>query len=142
MATLQKEEGKKEKCPICGDSMVCQNKPYQGKDNLSWRNPDGTAHYNFNFKDKSTTCNRAGSEKSPEQPTKTAQQSSPAVSLDKFEFKEITSVDKRDAIANKARKIFEEKVIVGQVSKEPQFAGLGFDNPMSVGQVVGILEQS
>lgn len=54
---LEKKLGAKENCRSCGQEMICLEQEYQGKKSLSWRNPDGTAHYNFDYQTKKTSCN-------------------------------------------------------------------------------------
>lgn len=63
---LEKSPGAKADCPICGGHMVCLEKEFQGNKRLSWSNPDGKAHYNFNPETKQTTCNKFEGE--PEAP--------------------------------------------------------------------------
>jgi|APSaa5957512535_1039671.scaffolds.fasta_scaffold77781_1 hypothetical protein len=43
---LQKptREGEQKDCPECGGKIISKNKPYEGQDRLSWRNPDQSSH--------------------------------------------------------------------------------------------------
>ena len=53
---LVKEEGKKETCH-CGTEIVCVKKVFQDKESLQWQNSDGKAHFNYDYKTGSVTCN-------------------------------------------------------------------------------------
>lgn len=69
-----KAEGVNDKC-FCGTEVICRLKPAsQSKDGkiypekLQWQNIDGSAHYNYDFKTKTTSCNIEGVKKdSPQQ---------------------------------------------------------------------------
>ncbi|MDE1814632.1 MAG: hypothetical protein KGI05_08230, partial [Thaumarchaeota archaeon] len=135
MSKLEKVEGKKANCPICDDSMVCVNKPYNGKDKLQWQNPNGTAHYNFDFKTNTTSCNRTSSEKtestsSKETVTSPAKSSSLMEFILNYDFTELKEPE-QEAVEKKAKKLFEQKLIVTKVAMET-FASAGFDNVASV----------
>lgn len=58
MTKLNKVEGSKEQCPNCSNTIFCRmtkgSEKYPAK--LQWQNEDGTAHYNFDFKTKETSC--------------------------------------------------------------------------------------
>jgi len=58
MTKLNKVEGSKEKCPSCGKEIICRTKPASGNypAKLQWQDPDGKAHYNYDFKTDTTTC--------------------------------------------------------------------------------------
>lgn len=151
MPALEKIEGKKTVCPICNDPMVCVNKPFGGKDKLQWQNPNGTAHYNYDFKTQVTTCNRVGeqAEKTESKPSAETKSEPKTVSkgnsdildfIKNYEFKELKTDVQQEAVINKARKIFEEKLLVTKVAIE-EFSAVGFDNVASIGQVEGILNQ-
>lgn len=54
---ITKSKGAKDNCPSCGKELVCNEKDYQGKISLQWQNPeDGTAHFDFDFKTKKSSC--------------------------------------------------------------------------------------
>ncbi|UVF62339.1 hypothetical protein [Nitrososphaeria virus YSH_462411] len=58
MTKLEKKEGNVEQCPTCTQKITCRmtkgSDKYPAK--LQWQNEDGTAHYNFDFKTKETSC--------------------------------------------------------------------------------------
>lgn len=58
MTKLNKVEGSKEQCPNCSNPIFCRmskgSDKYPAK--LQWQNEDGTAHYNFDFATKTTSC--------------------------------------------------------------------------------------
>lgn len=153
MPKLEKVEGKVETCPAngCGCKIVCRmTKPKEGSafaPKLQWQNPDGTPHYNtkdgVNF-----TCTKPTTGETAKTSTTTvtevkASSTSSAGILDfikNYDFKELKSDAQQDAVINKARKIFEEKLLVTKVAIE-EFSAVGFDNVASIGQVEGILNQ-
>lgn len=61
LTKLNKVEGSKEQCPNCSQTIFCRmskgSDKYPAK--LQWQNEDGTAHYNFDFKTKETSCKDA-----------------------------------------------------------------------------------
>ena len=56
MTKLEKKLGNKGNCPSCNAEIVCGEKEYKGEITLQWQNPDGTAHYSYDFKTKTTSC--------------------------------------------------------------------------------------
>ena len=60
MAKLDKKEGNTGQCPSCNRDIVCRmtdgSEKYPAK--LQWQNVDGTAHYSFDFKTKTTDCKK------------------------------------------------------------------------------------
>ena len=143
MTRLEKVKGKKEVCPICGDKMVCVEKTYQGKESLQWQNENGTAHYNFDFKTKETTCNRVGESVKTEnigsvEKSTTSKMTPLNEAIVNFVFTELDA-EQQEMFEKKARFLFEQKIVVTKVGLE--FAQFGFDNVASIGQVLGIMNQ-
>jgi hypothetical protein len=56
MTKLEKIAGAKAECPSCHGQMECVEYTYKDEPKLQWRNPDGTSHYDFDFKTKTTSC--------------------------------------------------------------------------------------
>ena len=58
MAKLEKKDGAVEQCPNCSQKIVCRmskgSDKYPAK--LQWQDEDGSAHYNFDFATKTTSC--------------------------------------------------------------------------------------
>ena len=60
---ITKSKGAKDNCPSCGKELVCNEKDYKGNISLQWQNPeDGTAHFNFDFKTKKSSCKATSGE--------------------------------------------------------------------------------
>ena len=61
MTKLNKVEGAIETCPSCNSKIYCKltkgSEKYPAK--LQWQDEDGSAHYNFDFATKSTSCKSA-----------------------------------------------------------------------------------
>ncbi|MDE1840124.1 MAG: hypothetical protein KGH87_09415 [Thaumarchaeota archaeon] len=148
MPKLQKIEGKVETCPSngCGCKIVCRmTKPKEGSafaPKLQWQNEDGTPHYGtsdgVNF-----TCNKPGekteSTSSKETVASPAKSSSLMEFILNYDFTELKEPE-QEAVEKKAKKLFEQKLIVTKVAMET-FASAGFDNVASVGQVLTLINQ-
>ena len=65
MAKLEKKDGAVEQCPNCNQKIVCRmskgSDKYPAK--LQWQDEDGSAHYNFDFATKTTSCKSSNTEK-------------------------------------------------------------------------------
>lgn len=58
MTSLNKVKGAKEVCPSCHKEMVCAEVTFKGETKLQWQDPTtNKAHYNYDFKTKTTSCN-------------------------------------------------------------------------------------
>ena len=106
---------------------------------LQWQNEDGTAHYGtsdgVNF-----TCNKPGTTKTESKPSSVETKPSSMLEfIQNYEFKELKDPE-TEVIEKKARKLFEQKLIVTKVAME-EFAKAGFDNVASVGQVLTLINQ-
>lgn len=56
MTKLEKKLGAKENCPSCHNQMLCAEIEYKGEKKLQWQDLDGKAHYNYDYKTKTTSC--------------------------------------------------------------------------------------
>lgn len=48
----QKQEGARKICKDCNTQIICKRITFQGEERLSWRNPDGSAHFEYNEETK------------------------------------------------------------------------------------------
>jgi len=69
MTELTKEKGKMEKCPVCHQSMMCNEITSKQGIKLQWQNDDGKSHYLFDQATKKVSC-RGTQEKISEVQTK------------------------------------------------------------------------
>lgn len=150
MPKLEKKEGKIETCPSngCGCKIVCRmTKPKEGSSfapKLQWQNEDGTPHYGtsdgVNF-----TCNKPGAKtetvSTPSKNTTEIMSHSQSMMefIQNYDFTELKEPE-QEAVEKKAKKLFEQKLIVTKVAMET-FASAGFDNAASVGQVLTLINQ-
>ncbi len=53
---ITKAKGVEDSCPSCQKKLVCVEITYKDEVKLQWQNPEGGAHYSFDFKTKKTSC--------------------------------------------------------------------------------------